>query len=137
MDRQLANIHVQEVRLSIPAVLSLAFGVGGAYGIGGGAIMEPFLVTVLSLPVHAVAGAVLLANFATSLAGLNFYSLIPTSHGTTAPPVWLVGRLFGIGGMIRMACGARLQGRLHESFIELILAMVVCTVAVKYVRQHF
>ena len=48
--------------------------------------MAPFLVSVLHLPVHAVAGAVLLANFTTSLAGMDFYSMIPLHQGATAPP---------------------------------------------------
>jgi uncharacterized membrane protein YfcA len=138
-DRSLPVFHRPQVRFNTPAVLVAAVGVGvigGAYGIGGGAIMAPFLVTVLHLPVHAVAGAVLLANFATSIAGMGFYSLIPMGQGTTAPPDWLLGLLFGVGGMIGMACGARLQGRLHERFIKLILAMVVCTVAVKYILQY-
>lgn len=65
----------QQVCFSIPAVILPAFGVGvggGTYGIGGGATMAPFLVSVLHLPVHAVAGAVLLANFTISLAGMDF-----------------------------------------------------------------
>ena len=49
---------------------------------------------------------------------------------------WLLGLSFGVGGMIAMACGARLQGCLHERFIKLMLTMVVCTVVLKYVRQY-
>jgi uncharacterized membrane protein YfcA len=54
------------------------------YGIGGGAIIAPFLVTVIHLPVYAIAGAVLAANFMTLLAGVVFYSTIPLHQGTTA-----------------------------------------------------
>lgn len=34
--------------------------VGGIYGIGGGAIVAPFLVTFFGLPVYTVAGATLM-----------------------------------------------------------------------------
>ncbi|MBN4065691.1 sulfite exporter TauE/SafE family protein, partial [Desulfocapsa sp. AH-315-G09] len=38
--------------------LSLVVGlIGGIYGIGGGAIIAPFFVTVYKLPIHTVAGA--------------------------------------------------------------------------------
>ena len=41
--------------------LALAVGIiGGVYGIGGGSIIAPFLVTFFGLPVYAIAGAVLL-----------------------------------------------------------------------------
>jgi len=58
-------------------VLSLIVGViGGTYGIGGGAIIAPFLVAMFHLPVHSVAGAALLGTFITSVAGVAIYTLI-------------------------------------------------------------
>ena len=56
----------QEYRISCRGIvlLSLIVGlVGGVYGIGGGAIMAPFLVSFFGLPVHAVAGASLSPPF--------------------------------------------------------------------------
>ena len=72
-------------------LLSLIVGlVGGVYGIGGGAIMAPFLVSFFGLPVHAVAGASLFATFLTSVAGVGFYSLLAPLH-----PAWLWPRTGG------------------------------------------
>ncbi len=122
----------------IPAVMVPAFCVGvigGTYGIGGGALLAPFLVTVLHLPVHAIAEAVLTVNFIISLAGVTIYSLAPISQGMTAPPDWLLGLLFGVGGLLGMNCGARFQKRFPATAIKLILASVICLVALKYILQ--
>ena len=57
---------------SVPAVCacSVAVGlVGGIYGIGGGAIIAPFLVSMFRLPIHTVAGATLMATFVNALGG--------------------------------------------------------------------
>ena len=53
-----------------------------------------FLITFFGLPVYAIAGAVLLGTFVSSLAGVALYSLIPI-NGTVATPDWLLGILFG------------------------------------------
>jgi uncharacterized membrane protein YfcA len=117
---------------SLPAVLILAFIVGivgGVYGIGGGAIIAPFCISVLNIPVFTVAGAVLLGNFMTSLAGLVFYSSIPLHNGQTAPPDWILGLLFGVGDILGMYFGAKCQRYMPEKFIKIILTFVIL--------QHF
>ena len=53
-------------------MFALAFVVGiigGAYGIGGGAIIAPFCVAFFHLPVYTIAGATLMGTFITSVAG--------------------------------------------------------------------
>ncbi|NIR15093.1 MAG: TSUP family transporter, partial [Desulfobacterales bacterium] len=60
-------------------LLSFCVGiVGGTYGIGGGALVAPFCVTVLGLPVYTIAGATLLSTFIASIAGVFFYSVLPS-----------------------------------------------------------
>jgi hypothetical protein len=107
--------------------------ISGVYGIGGGAMLAPFLVTTIRLPVYAVAGAVLLANFMTSLAGVVFYRTIPLHQGSAAPPDWLLGILFGLGGLLGMSCGAKCQSNLPERGIKLILVAIVFAVSAKYI----
>ena len=81
---------------------------GGTYGIGGGAIIAPFFVTVFGLPVYTVAGAALMGTFITSFAGVGFYQLIaPWYPQQAVSPDWLLGILFGSGGMAGMYLGAR------------------------------
>jgi len=117
--------------------LALAVGIiGGVYGIGGGAIIAPFLITVFRLPVYAIAGAVLLGTFVSSLAGVTFYSLIPI-NGAVAAPDWLLGILFGAGGLMGMYLGARVQKYMPGRWIKLMLGVVIVTVASRYIIKFF
>lgn len=115
-------------------LLSLAVGVvGGVYGIGGGAIVAPFFVAVLGLPVYTVAGAALMGTFVTSIAGVLFYQAIaPLNPELAVAPDWALGLLFGVGGAAGMYCGARLQKRLPARAIKWMLAAVILLVAGKY-----
>lgn len=118
-------------------VLAFAVGiVGGVYGIGGGSIIAPLLITIFKLPVYTIAGAVLLSTFASSVAGMAFYSLIPL-NGTVAPPDWLLGILFGTGGLLGMYFGAKMQKFVSEKWIKLVLGLIVFTVASKYIWPFF
>ena len=115
--------------------LALLVGIiGGVYGIGGGAIIAPFLITVFRLPVYAIAGAVLLGTFVSSLAGVTFYSLIPI-NGAVAAPDWLLGILFGVGGLMGMYLGARMQKYVPDRWIKLMLGSVIIIVAAKYILR--
>ena len=122
---------------STAGLLGLAFTVGivgGAYGIGGGSIIAPFLITLFKLPVYTIAGAVLLGTFISSLAGVAFYSLIPI-NGAVAPPDWVLGILFGAGGLLGMYFGAKVQKFISEKWIKLILGIVVLTIASRYILR--
>jgi len=122
-------------------LFSLAFVVGvigGTYGIGGGAIIAPFLVTFFGLPVYTVAGASLLGTFVTSLTGVVFFQVMaPWYPAQAVAPDWLLGVLFGLGGMAGTYCGARLQKRVPERAIKWMLAAVLVTLGLRYVLQVF
>lgn len=122
------------------AMFLLAFVVGiigGTYGIGGGAIIAPFCVAVFRLPVYTVAGASLLGTFLTSIAGVIFYSTIPAQPGMATAPDWLLGFLFGAGGLIGMYLGARAQKFVPQKWIKLMLGFVISSLAVRYITQYF
>jgi uncharacterized membrane protein YfcA len=121
-------------------VLSFLVGtVGGAYGIGGGAVLAPYLVAVYHLPVHAVAGAALVGTFITSVFGVAFYILLGPvlSVGSAAAmPDWWLGLSFGLGGAAGVYVGARLQRFLPARVIKGILIVVMLLIAVKYIREY-
>lgn len=121
------------------ALLSLSVGlVGGIYGIGGGAIMAPFLVSFFGLPVYAVAGASLFATFLTSVAGVGFYALLaPLYPDLAIAPDWRLGLLLGLGGMAGMYLGARCQKFVPAAVLKYLLAAILLFTAVRYLGQTF
>jgi len=122
------------------SMFSLAFIVGiigGTYGIGGGAIIAPFCVAVFHLPVYTVAGASLMGTFLTSVAGVFFYTVIPAKGGLATSPDWLLGSLFGIGGLAGMYLGARFQKFVPQRLIKLMLGMIIVFLAIRYISQYF
>ena len=110
--------------------------VGGVYGIGGGAIVAPFLVTFFGLPVYTVAGAALMGTFVTSVAGVAFYSaLAPLYPHLSVAPDWLLGLLFGLGGMAGMYLGARCQKFVPAKAIKWMLVTILVGTALKYILE--
>jgi uncharacterized membrane protein YfcA len=116
-------------------VLSFVVGiVGGIYGIGGGSIIAPFLVTFFGLPVYTVAGAALMGTFVTSIAGVAFYQAIaPLYPNVSVAPDWFLGILFGAGGMAGMYLGARCQKFFPAKVIKWMLAGIIVFTALQYI----
>jgi len=120
-------------------LLTVVIGViGGAYGVGGGAIIAPFLVSLFDLPVHTIAGATLMGTCLTSIVGVAFFALAQPLFGIPGvSPDWLLGGLFGLGGFFGMYCGARLQRRIPARLIQVVLATLVLTLAISYTIGYF
>ncbi len=120
---------------SVPAMLALAFIVGiigGTYGIGGGAIIAPFCIAVFHLPVAVVAGAALAGTFATSVIGVIVYSVLPLPGGGHAAPDWLLGSLFGLGGLVGMYLGAATQKHVPQQALKIGLGLLLCGLGSAY-----
>lgn len=135
------SFHGETYEAGLPGIflLGLVVGlVGGIYGIGGGSIIAPFLVSVFGLPVHTVAGAALMGTFMTSLAGVGSYQVLALFNpGMSVAPDWLLGLLFGLGGMVGMYFGARLQMRVPARAIKWMLAGILVFTAGKYIFDFF
>ncbi len=129
----------EKFSFSTIGVFSLAFVIGiigGTYGIGGGAMMSPFLITFFKLPVHSIAGACLLGTFTASVFGVFYYAVLP-SQGLQTTPDWLLGLLFGFGGMLGIYFGARAQKYVPQRYIKLTLSLIILYLAVRYIWQFF
>ncbi|MDI6853844.1 MAG: sulfite exporter TauE/SafE family protein [Deltaproteobacteria bacterium] len=119
---------------NVPAlfILALVVGlIGGAYGIGGGSIIAPFLAAIFGLPVFTIAGAALFGTLVTSVAGVGIYYL------RGFPPDWALGALFGIGGFMGMYLGARLQRFFSGRVIRIGLGLVISALALRYIIGYF
>jgi len=119
--------------------LSLVVGlVGGVYGIGGGAIIAPLLVSAFGLPVHRVAGAALATTGVTSAVAVAAYQGVALFDQSLAiAPDWTLGLLFGLGGMVGMSLGARCQKRVPDRALEWMLGLILVVVALRYVAAFF
>jgi uncharacterized protein len=111
--------------------------IGGAYGIGGGAIIAPFCVAFFHLPIYTIAGATLMGTFITSVAGALFFSVLPATQGMSPMPDWPLGILFGVGGFIGMYLGAKTQKYVPQKFIKVFVGSAIMFLAIKYIVQYF
>lgn len=110
--------------------------IGGVYGIGGGSIVAPFFIAIIGLPVYTVAGAALMGTFITSVAGVIFYQYLSWVYTDMAvAPDWILGALFGVGGLFGMYLGARTQKFVPAKVIKSILCGCVLFVAVRYISD--
>ncbi|MCB2230137.1 sulfite exporter TauE/SafE family protein [bacterium] len=126
---------------TIPIVaLSFIVGiVGGIYGIGGGAILSPYFVAIYHLPVHSIAGAMLLGTWITSIAGVILFVVISPliTGGAVVQPDWLLGLSFGVGGALGVYTGAYLQRFVSPTVIKIVLVVALLFIAGKYIIGYF
>ncbi|MFI5606546.1 sulfite exporter TauE/SafE family protein [Amycolatopsis sp. NPDC051903] len=115
--------------------LALTVGVvGGIYGIGGGSLLSPILVN-RGLPVATVTPAALASTFVTSLAGAASFALLAMTAPGDIAPDWFVGLACGLGGLCGGYLGTRLQPRLPEAGLRLLLGLLAIGVGSLYVVQ--
>lgn len=124
-------------RLSTSAVVTLAFAagcIGGIYGIGGGSLVAPVLVgTGMSLAV--VAPAALTSTCLTSVVGAVTFGVLSLTNDGAIAPNWTLGLACGVGGLIGGYAGARLQPRLPERGLRILLGVIAVALAVTYLVQ--
>jgi uncharacterized protein len=122
------------VRLSWPALVLLALVVGcvgGIYGIGGGSIIAPILIST-GRPAADVAPAALASTLVTSVAGVVTFTILSAqTHGSVAPN-WPTGVALGVGGLLGSYLGARLQSRLPESLIRRLLGVLEVAIGIRF-----
>jgi len=120
-------------------IITLSFVVGiigGIYGIGGGAIIAPLLITFFGLPIFTIAGATLMGTFVTSIAGVVFYQLIaPYYPNQVIAPDWSLGILLGLGGFAGIYFGARFQKFFPAKIIKWILIGCILLPTIYYIWQ--
>lgn len=113
--------------------LALCIGVvGGIYGIGGGSILGPILVA-RGESVTIVAPAALASTFAASIVGASTYAALAFLSRGDIAPVWPLGLLCGLGGLIGGYLGAKLQPLLPEAALRFLLGLTAIAVGAWYI----
>lgn len=124
----------RQVRLPWPVLVVLAVVVGcvgGIYGIGGGSIIAPVLISA-GRPAADVAPAALASTFVTSVAGVVTFTILAARiHGSVAPN-WPTGIALGVGGLLGSYIGARLQSRLPEQRIRRLLGVLEVAIGIRF-----
>jgi len=105
--------------------------IGGAYGVGGGALMSPLLVAFFHLPIHTIAGANLLGTFAASIIGIGSFTALGY------PPDLKIGLLLGSGGLAGIYAGARFQKFVLEVKIRFLLSILILLLSARYIIQYW
>jgi uncharacterized protein len=113
-------------------LLAAAVGcVGGIYGIGGGSILAPVLISTGRSP-REVAPASLASTFVTSVAGVITFLILSVHHRGPVAPDWPTGIALGIGGLAGAYTGARIQHRLPDTLIRRMMGVLVIAIGVRY-----
>jgi uncharacterized protein len=119
-------------RWRLNAVGLVAGLIGGVYGLGGAALIVPWLVSVERLPVSRVAGAGLVTTMVTSTIGLATFALAEVAGvGKADAPRWIEGLALGIGGLAGAVVGARLQPRVPVPALKVLLAVAAIAAGVR------
>lgn len=108
--------------------------IGGVYGIGGGSLLSPLLVGS-GMAVATVAPAALASTFVTSLVGAFTFSVLAVFTEGSIAPDWPIGVACGLGGLLGGYLGARLQPRLPERGLRLLLGGLASLTGVLYLAQ--
>jgi uncharacterized protein len=110
--------------------------IGGLYGIGGGSLLAPMLLW-FGYSAYTIAPAALTATFATSVVGVVAFQVLAASHSdwAGAAPDYVVGVALGVGGVVGGFIGARLQTRVPERGIQILLGFVLIAAAVAYLIE--
>ncbi len=110
----------------IAKVVSVGLGVGiltGLFGVGGGFLLVPALVTVLGVPMRMAAGTSMMAITLNSIWGL-------AAHTGLGGIDWLLVGLLGGSGIAGVVVGGHVAGRLPERHLRRAFAALVFSLAV-------
>jgi uncharacterized membrane protein YfcA len=87
------------------------------------------------VPVATVAPAALASTFVTSVVGAGAYAVLAMTTTGDIAPNWLRGLSGGPGGLVGGYLGARLQPRLPETALRLMLGILALGVGALYAVQ--
>lgn len=131
----------QEWTLSVPMLFSLGLGVGvvaSTFGVGGGFLMTPLLVTLFKLPMYVIVAATIPFVMIQSIIGLVSYTVImPALTGRYEPPEWAFGFFVAASAVFGAWLAAKTQRFVPESYLKLVAGLITGVGGLLYVVNYF
>lgn len=131
----------QEWTLSVPVLFLLGLGVGvvaSTFGVGGGFLMTPLLVTLFKLPMYVIVAATIPFVMLQSIIGLfSYVVVVPALTGRYDPPEWAFGLFVAAPAVFGAWLAAKTQRFVPESYLKLVAGVITGLGGMLYVVNYF
>lgn len=131
----------QEWTLSVPVLVVLGLGVGvvaSTFGVGGGFLMTPLLVTLFKLPMYVIVAATIPFVMLQSMIGLfSYIAVVPALTGRYDPPEWAFGLFVAAPAVLGAWLAAKTQRFVPESHLKLVAGVITGLGGLLYVVNYF
>lgn len=107
---------------SVAGIGLLTGGLSGLFGIGGGAVMVPLQMLLLSEPIKSAVRTSLGAIVLIAIAGL-------AKHSFDGNVLWPPGICLAIGGMVGAQIGTRILPRLSDQWVNVLFRLLLVVLA--------
>jgi hypothetical protein len=113
-------------------VVGLIGGVlSGFFGVGGGVIMIPLMVSVLAIPQHRAHGTSLTVIIPTAVVGAITYFVSPHEGQTSAQTVALYTLAFAVPAMLGAPLGVKVIHRIDTASLKRLFGIMILALAVQ------
>jgi hypothetical protein len=131
----------EEWTFNLTHLFLIGFGVGivaSTFGVGGGFLLVPILVTLYKLPMYVLVAATIPFVMVLSTVGLFAYSVtVPYLTGIYAAPEWAWGFFVAVTAIFGSWCASKTQKYVPERYLKPILGGLTVIVGVIYVVNYF
>jgi len=131
----------QQWNLSVPMLFALGLGVGvvaSTFGVGGGFLMTPLLVTLFKLPIYVIVAATIPFVMVQSIVGLfSYLVVVPALTGHYEPPEWAFGFLAAAPAVFGAWLAAKTQRFVPEAYLKLVAGVITGLGGLLYLINYF
>ena len=131
----------QEWAMSVPLLLAIGAGVGvvaSTFGVGGGFLMTPILVTFFKLPMYVIVAATIPFVMVQSVVGLVSYMVVvPALTGRYEPPEWAFGFFVAASAVFGAWLAAKTQRYVPEAYLKPVAGVVTGLGGLLYLLNYF
>lgn len=145
VEKSLSHIRIaywgEEWTLSVPLLFVIGFGVGivaSTFGVGGGFLLVPIMVTLFKLPMYVLVAATIPFVITLSAVGLFAYNVtVPMLTGIYRAPEWGWGFFVAAAAIFGSWCGSKTQKYVPERYLKPMLGTLTFFIGVIYVLNYF